>query len=282
MARFRKWVRARFTLPKATKQEYIATADAVQLPHPEVSNSVAKNKATSTAQLFPVRRKTSRADRNAAKQLINEHGNSSQKALLWAIQYGNNRDVTLLLEHGINDARPDSFRRCLCFAIRRDDSELLLQLLPTAQERDLLTTILTNVPFLRLFAKSSDAAIVSAYLAGLSPESQEEIMMSATQRGDLDLLARILPLIKDDNLRSSFLQTDEFVQLTSKDCNSHAVNLLMQKLDRKDQERVHRKSTDLYYEFTAKGRQVWPDRVEQDPKTREWVKTTPMEPSYWN
>ncbi|KAL8706689.1 MAG: hypothetical protein Q9201_000323 [Fulgogasparrea decipioides] len=170
-------------------------------------------------------------------QLLNK---TPQKALHWAVQYEKYDEIRLLLNHGIDDARPDSLRRCMSFAVRREDCELLMQLLAVAKDKDLLAAILGDLDFLKLFAKSGTVAVLTFYLEGLGAESREEIVLS----------------VGGNNI-------------TNKKAEPSKANHQQEILDT-----IRRKMRE--------GGQPWPDRVERDVKTKEWVKITPMEPGYWN
>ncbi|KAI4264771.1 MAG: hypothetical protein L6R42_000143 [Xanthoria sp. 1 TBL-2021] len=268
--------------------------------------------------------------------LISEHDGSAQKALLWATQYDKRYVVTLLLANGIPDATPNRFRRCLTFAIRRDDSELLIKFLDTARDKvGLLPTVLGDVPFLKLLVKDADPEVTELYLDCLSVQFRKEIITAAIKREDLAFLARILPMFKGNDLRESILQDVRFLALAGDHvaCATEDFQLLWQGLNEEERELMRSRfregiptgivgltlTADLnvscahclsipvcdvvflcqeicsYQSLRAKpdkssgpdtkrtGRKgPWPDRVDTDPKTKERVEVSPMEPYYWN
>lgn len=175
------------------------------------------------------------------ESLISEHDGSAQKALLWATQYDKRYVVTRLLANGIPDATSNRFRRCLTFAIRRDDSELLVKFLDTARDKvGLLPTVLGDLPFLKLLVKDADPVVTELYLDCLSVQFRTEIIRAAIEREDFAFLARILPMCKGNDLRESILQDVGFLVLAGKyvACATGVFQLLLQGLNEEDRERM--------------------------------------------
>ncbi|KAL8787063.1 MAG: hypothetical protein Q9213_002405 [Squamulea squamosa] len=250
------------------------------------------------------------------ERLIDEHNGSAQSALSWATQQDKRNVVKLLLDKGIHDATPNRFRRCLNFVIRRDDSELLIKFLDTARDKeDLLPAILADVAFLKLLVKDANPVVTESYLDCLSEQSRREIIRAAIDREDMAFLARVLPMVKDNDYRKSILHNVDFLILAEYQLAgaTEDFQLLMRGLSEEDREALRSQfrkgvptgiagltlsadldphshespeakpdnSLGLDTEGTKK-QGLWPDRVETDPKTKEKVKVSPMEPYYWN
>ncbi|KAI4284167.1 MAG: hypothetical protein L6R38_001623 [Xanthoria sp. 2 TBL-2021] len=340
MAKFQKWVRAKLKLSKKTesnatdgptvdmttggsKAEPAESENPIARPADRARNAPAMTGtlaflSSSDVTVKPKRtRRITQLHERYIESLISEHDGSAQKALLWATQYDKRYVVTRLLANGIPDATSNRFRRCLTFAIRRDDSELLVKFLDTARDKvGLLPTVLGDLPFLKLLVKDADPVVTELYLDCLSVQFRTEIIRAAIEREDFAFLARILPMCKGNDLRESILQDVGFLVLAGKyvACATGVFQLLLQGLNEEDRERMrsrfregvpasivaHTLSAGLnkprsYQSPSAKPdkssgpdtkrtsrKGLWPDRVDTDPKTKQRVEISPMEPYYWN
>ncbi|KAG8533896.1 uncharacterized protein KY384_001637 [Bacidia gigantensis] len=134
-----------------------------------------------------------------ARKLIQQHGRSSQSAILWAIEERQTRSTAILLDHGLLNAEPALFCRCLHLCLQRGDTNLFTQVLAVAESSAFLGHLLEYEPNLQIVAANVDADRLLGLLQKLNPYHRQRVLYTALESEKTAVLKALLWLGMDAN-----------------------------------------------------------------------------------
>lgn len=187
-------------------QSGIAQSQATQSSFAQTSATAAPSRITGTSDgRYGSNSKASahgakkfKTEEKRAQSLIKYHG-SAQNALVWAVEKKHQRAISCLLDHGINDAEPAGFRRCLSFSLQQSDHVLLGGLLDAARRSDRLKELLTDSDLLRMVAQNTDNGQLVSLLEGLDGHGKRLVMLTAVEYTISNIVPTLLKIGTDPN-----------------------------------------------------------------------------------
>lgn len=189
-------------------QSSIAQSQVTQSFSAHTSATPAPSKVTATRTSIGQFGRKSKASAHAAKKfeteearaqsLIQFHG-SAQDALVWAVEKKHQRAIFCLLDHGINDAEPTGFRRCLSLSLQQSNYILLGQLLDTAKRSDRLKDLLRDSDLLRMVAQNDNNNRLDSLLDALDGHGKRLVMFTAVEHAISNIVPRLLTMGTDSN-----------------------------------------------------------------------------------
>ncbi|KAK3169415.1 hypothetical protein OEA41_008798 [Lepraria neglecta] len=139
-----------------------------------------------------------KTEEKRAQSLIKFHG-SAQNALVWAVEKKHQRAIFCLLDHGINDAEPTGFRRCLSFSLQQSNHMLLGRLLDAARRSDRLKELLTDSDLLRMVAQNTNNNHLVSLLEVLDGHGKRLVMPTAVEYAISNIVPTLLTMGTDPN-----------------------------------------------------------------------------------